>query len=236
MRKWMVAAVVMFSLNHSLSSNPGEDKIILNQGVEHSVSTGARSTTELRYNKIFFNELQLSGGGYIGAGKTTMTSYHMALSLKHLKKLPLGFKLVLMNNAYHYPKSGNNSLITAITWRSKYFESDLGINLRFHLFNKKLYGLIFYFPTEIIHPHVHYRIAGYLNFSSIPLRAGLEFKNFETYIAYNTFVFTYALDFQYILNPRLTLTGNLGVTESGLDGVSVIYQRFFIRCGAQYSL
>jgi len=200
-------------------------------GAEIKATLGARWVNEVKYN-LEIDNFNLRAGGLIAPGWSLLSAYQLEGGYNQLFTQALSVHLKFLNRAYQNTNVADNSIIPYFSWREKHFEADLGINLRFTSFNPAYTHLIFYYPSDLFQPHVLFRVAGYLIWDTF--RLGIELKNCDWNYAGNTYEISYHIDATWQSDKNWKLLANLGVTPSGVNGLSVIYNRFTFVAGAEF--
>ncbi len=210
-------------------------KINLLAGVDTDIDFGNRFLSVATWN-ISGSHWHAQAGGSIMPGMSLVSSWHLEAGADSLLLQPLSVQIRLLNRRFHTWQRAENSIQPFISWRGKWFEADWGINIRFLNASDYLPSLIFYFPDDLVQYIWMFRVGFYLQWKILPLRTGLEIKNFDTWYADNGFTLSYHLDCSWEFSPRWTARLKLGLSPAGTTGLSTLYQSFTCLAGMEMKL
>jgi hypothetical protein len=234
MKKFLLLLITLISKN--IYPVELEHAFNLRTGVDINGTFGVRFLNEGKYELTLDKHWQLSPGFLLAPGWSFLSAYHLEAGYDKLFTEPLSIHVKFLNRSYHEISVAENSIISYLSWRDKYFEADFGINERFTNFGPKNLDMVFYYPDDLIQPFIVFRIAGYLVFENPAIRVGFEIKNNDWNYAANSFELSLGIDGAYQMTEALSLKLNLGTTPSGISGLSIFYNRYTFLVGAQYKL
>lgn len=203
-------------------------------GAEINTTLGSRFLGELNYDLVLGKHWQISPGFLLEPGWSFLSAYHLEFGYQKLFHDALSIHVKFLNTAYHSYQVSENSIAPYLSLRTRNFEADLGLSLLFPSLDPNYLNLIFYYPAYLFQSFILFRVAGYLAWENPDLRIGLELKNLDYNYVRSSYNYSLHLDVIYHLAKSWSVRFNFGVEPSGINGLSLTFNRYLFYFGVRY--
>jgi hypothetical protein len=213
-----------------------EQQLDFAMGYESNRTLGNRWISWGIYELNCGDHIRFQTGFSFNAASGSINALFLEAGYEKIWNSPYSIRLKFLGNQYVEYARAANSIVPYIHRESPVYFYDLGVNCRFINTNEAQLWNIFYYQTDWVDIIPYYGVGLKFSWKDNRYVLNLAVKNYDEMNAGNVGAYRFCFDFQYTINDKTAVFGNLDLWQSGGIVMTNIYYKTVIRSGIEVKL